>query len=360
MLRTCHIAPPGACEICARLPPLEDAAIQTIPLVRTSSVRPVIDYLDRAAIRPARSLERARALLRDPRLLIPVAYAGFLFAEAQRCAAADDFALRVGEATRLVELGEWGALLRESVTVAGTLRACMTTATRFNSGQRFRAVQIGNEVWFTVRITPRVTQGRAMVSQFNLMMMLEGIRLAAGPEWRPTEIHLEGPPPPHAEELAAHAAKQIFFDRPYTTIVFPADVLAKRYPSIAPPAPAAPEPVPAAEFELACRQIVEALLKLGTTELPAAAEMAQMSERSLQRGLAGRGYTFKRLVESVRFESAVRMLEDPSTKIVEIAADLGYTDSANFTRAFRRWSGLAPRAFRRNGETSAGAGSPSL
>jgi AraC-like DNA-binding protein len=52
----------------------------------------------------------------------------------------------------------------------------------------------------------------------------------------------------------------------------------------------------------------------------------------------------------VRFEAAVRMLDEPSMKIVEIAADLGYTDSANFTRAFRRWAGVPPQAFRRAAE----------
>lgn len=35
--------------------------------------------------------------------------------------------------------------------------------------------------------------------------------------------------------------------------------------------------------------------------------------------------------------------------IVEISNELGYTDSANFTRAFRRWSGLSPQAFRQTG-----------
>jgi AraC-like DNA-binding protein len=183
--------------------------------------------------------------------------------------------------------------------------------------------------------------------------MLESIRIAAGQSWRPTEIHLEGAPPPHAEELAAYAAKSIHFGRPCTTLVFPAEVLALRYPTFPPQPALATGPIPAAELERACRQVVESLLKLGAAELSAAAELTRISERSLQRGLAARGFSFKQLVETVRFESAVRMLDDPGTKIVEIAAHLGYTDSANFTRAFRRWSGVAPRAFRQQAKRAA-------
>jgi len=40
------------------------------------------------------------------------------------------------------------------------------------------------------------------------------------------------------------------------------------------------------------------------------------------------------------------MLEDPSLKLEEIADRLGYSTPANFTRAFRRWTGSAPGRFR--------------
>jgi AraC-like DNA-binding protein len=33
--------------------------------------------------------------------------------------------------------------------------------------------------------------------------------------------------------------------------------------------------------------------------------------------------------------------------VIEVADRLGYRDAANFTRAFRRWTGASPREFRR-------------
>src|SRR5262245_6318699 len=41
------------------------------------------------------------------------------------------------------------------------------------------------------------------------------------------------------------------------------------------------------------------------------------------------------------------MLTNPERKIGDIAGVLGYTDPGHFTRAFRRWTGLTPREFRR-------------
>jgi AraC-like DNA-binding protein len=89
------------------------------------------------------------------------------------------------------------------------------------------------------------------------------------------------------------------------------------------------------------------LVGLGLPRLELAAEVAGMSQRSFQRRLAEAGLRFGRLVEEARFEAARRMLRDPGVKIVEISAQLGYRDSANFTRAFRRWTGVAPQVFRR-------------
>lgn len=354
MLRSRPVAPHVGNPARVRAPAaaVEGAAIQTIPLIRTSSVRPALDHLDRIGVRSTRALERARSLLHDPLRLIPSSHAGFLLAEAQDAAALDDFGLRVGEATRIFELGEWSTLFRQAVTVAGLIRGAATVAaTRFNSGQRFWITQRGGDARLHARLTPRVTQGRAVMQHIQLMLALDAIRLAAGPTWRPREIHLEGPRPACADELAGHATKRILFEQPCTVLVFPIEVLGRRYPRFASPPSLVAGPVPAPEFENACRQVIETLLKLGKAELPAAAELTQMSERTLQRGLAARGYTFKRLVESVRFEAAARMLDDPGTKIVEVAAELGYTDSANFTRAFRRWAGVAPSAFRNCAES---------
>jgi len=65
------------------------------------------------------------------------------------------------------------------------------------------------------------------------------------------------------------------------------------------------------------------------------------------RRLALEGDSYLRLVEQARFETAAQRLRDDRAKLIDIAYDLGYTDAANFTRAFRRWTGMGPRAFRR-------------
>lgn len=74
--------------------------------------------------------------------------------------------------------------------------------------------------------------------------------------------------------------------------------------------------------------------------------MVGMSVRTLQRQLHEADLTYSHLIEQVRFDRSVRLLSDPTIKLADVAAELGYTNAANFTRAFRRWAGVSPGDFR--------------
>ena len=52
------------------------------------------------------------------------------------------------------------------------------------------------------------------------------------------------------------------------------------------------------------------------------------------------------LVDQVRLERARDLLASTTMNLSQIADSLGYADAANFTRAFKRWTGLSPSHFR--------------
>ena len=71
-----------------------------------------------------------------------------------------------------------------------------------------------------------------------------------------------------------------------------------------------------------------------------------ISERSLHRRLAAEGQPFRQLDERVRGRLAERLLGDSDLGLDAIAAQLGYSEAASFSRAFKRWTGLAPSHWR--------------
>jgi AraC-like DNA-binding protein len=81
-----------------------------------------------------------------------------------------------------------------------------------------------------------------------------------------------------------------------------------------------------------------------TLEQMAASE--HMSPRTLIRHLGDEGGNYQQLLDHVRSELACWLLLQTSLSIEAIAERLGYQDSSNFSRTFRRWLGITPRAFR--------------
>jgi len=76
------------------------------------------------------------------------------------------------------------------------------------------------------------------------------------------------------------------------------------------------------------------------------ARLLSLSKRSLQRRLKAKGVNFKGLVEDIRYRSARKYLKTSTMDIIIIAQRLGYSDAGNFSRAFKKKSGLSPRKWR--------------
>lgn len=59
------------------------------------------------------------------------------------------------------------------------------------------------------------------------------------------------------------------------------------------------------------------------------------------------GLNFSAYLTRTRIEQAKRLLEDPATKVYEVAEHVGYADHAYFSRLFKQWVGVGPAEYRR-------------
>jgi AraC-like DNA-binding protein len=83
-------------------------------------------------------------------------------------------------------------------------------------------------------------------------------------------------------------------------------------------------------------------LREGEPGISSVAEALATSERSLQRRLQAEGSSFRDVVDEARHKLALPYLGDPNLSLTDVAYLLGYSEGAAFTRAFKRWTGLAP------------------
>lgn len=88
----------------------------------------------------------------------------------------------------------------------------------------------------------------------------------------------------------------------------------------------------------------------GTHGYPSAdalAEQLHMTGRTLRRRLQQANSSYKQLLEDARRRDAMSLLDQLDLSVQTIATLLGYQDPANFTRAFRGWTGKTPTQYRR-------------
>ncbi|SHH04567.1 transcriptional regulator, AraC family [Hydrocarboniphaga daqingensis] len=81
-------------------------------------------------------------------------------------------------------------------------------------------------------------------------------------------------------------------------------------------------------------------------DLVAAAASLHLSTRTLKRRLAEQNTSFGDLLDEVRKRDSLQWLVESERSIDDIAQRVGYADPSNFRRAFQRWTGLSPSAYR--------------
>lgn len=97
------------------------------------------------------------------------------------------------------------------------------------------------------------------------------------------------------------------------------------------------------------RAMIEQRLSDGTPTAETIARALGVGARSLARRLEEDDETFSALLSAVRRQRATALLRDETVSQAEVAFLLGYRDQASFYRAFRRWFGMTPAAYRRQG-----------
>jgi AraC-like DNA-binding protein len=169
------------------------------------------------------------------------------------------------------------------------------------------------------------------------------------------ELRFAFPEPSYFARLPPEPSARLRFDEPRHQLVFDAALLALPVTSADPASHRSA--LELCERELLERAPGELLVQRVRRELFAAdggarssAQVARavgMAERTLKRRLAEQRTSYSELLERARHTRALELLRS-ELSIEDVAERLGYSDPANFTRAFRRWTGKSPRAVRKS------------
>jgi AraC-like DNA-binding protein len=332
--------------------------MNAIPLLRVSILLPFIKFLNHIGSPTDRLLMQANLptfVLNDPEALIPL-YQVFIFAEqAAQIEKIELLGVFVGQQTQIADLGLFGHLIQQTLTLYDLLNTIERMIASLNSGERVWRTEENDRVWLHHGYTCPYTTKNQQSRLYAVLLYLKAIQLAAGDTWQPLELRLNAGYSKQLTEIEEFANVPIHFNQATDAIAIPKSLLS--LPLLSPKTPLTlstqecyhrlQTTAPVSNFSGSLQQLLQSLLQDGYPDISVAAKAAGISVRSFQRRLAETNLNYSCLVERVRFDRAIQLLKDPNIQLIDIALELGYTDAANFTRAFKRWTSVSPREFRR-------------
>jgi AraC-like DNA-binding protein len=192
------------------------------------------------------------------------------------------------------------------------------------------------------------------VTEMQIGIHVSLMRDIMGPAFAPSEIELTYPHAGDFDLPLEHVGCPVRFDRPVNQMVFQsrwldqiADLGNKTtYPTIV---ALCDNLLGDLKLRVGVAGKIRAILLHDIANPPAfeeAAKLLGVNERSLRRQLRQQGFSFRGLRDELRTQIALKYLRSTSLANEEIALALGFSDAANFRRAFHRWTNKTPSEIR--------------
>jgi AraC-like DNA-binding protein len=274
--------------------------------------------------------------------------------EALRVSGRPDLGLLAGRGHRFPVFGFWGLALAASPTLASAIRVGLQYVDLTHTFLRWSFHRGRGHA--ELRMRPSIALGelenffveRDATAAATLFEDLTGQRGGL------SEAVFGYAAPAWADRYAAAFGCPVAFGRDRHALRLAPDRLDQPLPGR--------DPVTAAAAEAQCRRLLGTLTPAGSLatrlrrymldhpgRLPTQDESARqlgLSRRSLRRRLAEEGTGFRALLDEVRFGLVAGYLENTPLSLDEIAARTGFSDAANLSHAFRRWTGESPGGWR--------------
>ena len=326
---------------------------------RASTLGPIADVIIAAGGSAKRVFARAElplALQQTPEVFVPLKDHFNLLQLAAREVADELFGARLGQLITVQHLGVYGQWVSQAPTLLDAIGRANRSLDKLLQSATDLRLRIENTraVW-SYESQDVATEGRQQNEMLALCHMIEIARQYLGSAWLPDYVLISGRPVQARSELEQLLKSSVLFRGRAGALMFDRRLLATLRPKDAPSSltlealgKAIDVPNPGDLHDT-----VNALLDLELIErLPSIAWVARkmgMAERTLQRHLANNGTRFSALLQTALQRRASDLLLQEKYSITEIASSLGYSDAAHFSRAFKRWTGLSPQAWRENG-----------
>jgi AraC-like DNA-binding protein len=289
--------------------------------------------------------------LRNPENTLSFVELGKLLRACVAATGCQHLGLLVGQRSATGCLGLVGRLMRNAATLRDAILDLCAHQQRYVRGAvTYLVVQNGTAFWGYAVYLPGIDaieqiSDAAIAVGFNMMRELAGAE--------PSEILMSRPAPIDLAPYRRFFGSTPRFDAEQLALVFPERLLALPVRGADPKAREMLEKSVAAYWAVSQPSVTDQVIRVlrprvifSEASLEEIAGTLKMHPRMLNRRLEAEGTTFRQLLNQARFEVARQLLAGTKVQVTDLALALGYADTSSFSRAFQRWSGVAPSDWR--------------
>ena len=258
--------------------------------------------------------------------------------------------------SRRMKVGSFALLCRALLshrTIGGALGEAQRGFALFLDDMRIELHSDGSHARLELHSRIAAPAAHRFAGEAMLVMLLGLLCWLAGRRATVRAVHLAWPRPPHATEYRRMFCPNVRFDAALTALEFDAALLRARHTASVATLREFLRDAPQSVFLKRASgsnwaQRLRTRLRRGG-DWPAADALAAewgVSVATLRRKLAAEGTGWQQVVDQLRHDLAVRLLADGRRSIEQVAVSLGYVDARSLHRAFRKWTGEAPGAYR--------------
>jgi len=270
--------------------------------------------------------------------------------EVTRC---PHFGLLVGQRAGTSALGAVGFLMQSSPTVRTALEILVRNLWVHSPSVAATLVEDGSFATLAVTFQGSGLEGLVPYLDMGNAIICNIMRGLCGHHWQATEVRFAHGRPRNLAPFRQFFQAPLRFDTGETALVFARSWLDKPLVSADPLLHTMMQQRVSEQSMLAhddiasqLRRMLPSLVTSHSDSLAAAAKRVGLATRTLNRRLAAEGTSYLQLREEARYTIARQLLTGTRMQTNQVADQLGYANSSAFTRAFRKWSGKAPAAWR--------------
>ncbi|MFC7397740.1 AraC family transcriptional regulator ligand-binding domain-containing protein [Chelatococcus sp. GCM10030263] len=279
------------------------------------------------------------------------AVVGFVNAAA-RAAGEPNLGILIAPVMNVANYGSFGRYVLGAETLGEAIEHSISALGYHSTDDRISVTIVGDEIRYSYAFALAGRTGYDIIACAAAGVLLSVFRAYLPVDWKPLRIELDLDKPRQTELFEDAFQCPVLFNSSAVTVVIERHhwSAALRHPSrpivtIEDVARDRRGGAPREVLDVVTEQI-RAQVLTGSVSIDSAAQSMDTSVRTLQRELNRAGTDFRSLVNTARLRRATELLRHTNGSITRVSAEMGYSSPANFARALRKATGLAPREFR--------------